>query len=104
VWARRPKSTRRFFAALPETGAPQSVPEGRLTGCGEDVEGLVLVGIAGSLATNLAARRWCWVPDESSDTALAADLDMLIEHLLAGDPPCLMEPASGDMVHIQPVV
>jgi hypothetical protein len=58
---------------------------------------------AESLAAILAGRRWCWVPDESSDCALAADLDMLIDHVLAGDPAWLVEPTSGDMVHIQPI-
>ncbi|WP_448577810.1 hypothetical protein [Thermaurantiacus sp.] len=58
---------------------------------------------AESLAAILAGRRWCWVPDESSDCALAADLDMLIDHVSAGDPAWLMEPTSGDMVHIQPI-
>lgn len=56
-----------------------------------------------SLAAILGGRRWCWVPDESSDCALAADLDMLIDHVSAGDPALLMEPTSGDMVHIQPI-
>jgi hypothetical protein len=43
------------------------------------------------------------VPVEGSDFAVAADLDMLIDHVLAGDPAWLMEPASGEMVHIQPI-
>lgn len=58
---------------------------------------------AESLSAILAARRWCWVPDESSDSALAADLDILIDHVTVGDPAWLMEPASGDMVHVQPI-
>jgi hypothetical protein len=44
-----------------------------------------------------------WAPDENSDAALPADLDILMDHVTAGDPAWLMEPASGDMVHGQPI-
>ncbi len=50
----------------------------------------------------LAGGRWCWIPDESSDVAVAADRDILIDQLDCGSPAWLIEPASGEMVHMQP--
>ena len=51
----------------------------------------------------LAGGRWCWVPDESSDVAVVADIDILMDQLEGGSPAWLIEPASGDMVHIRPM-
>jgi hypothetical protein len=51
----------------------------------------------------LADARWCFVPDESSDEAMVADRDMLVDQLDCGSPAWLMEPVSGDMVHIRPI-
>jgi hypothetical protein len=51
----------------------------------------------------LADTRWCFVPDESSDEAMVADRDMLVDQLDCGSPAWLMEPVSGDMVHIRPI-
>jgi hypothetical protein len=63
----------------------------------EDVES------AESVLGSLGDLRWCWVPDESSDLALKADRDMLLDHLEVGDPAWLIEPAGGDMVHVQSI-
>lgn len=49
----------------------------------------------------LAGGRWCWIPDESSDLAVVADRDILVDQLDCGSPAWLIEPASGEMVHMQ---
>lgn len=51
---------------------------------------------------HLAGERWCWIPDASSDVAVVADRDILIDQLDCGSPAWLIEPASGEMVHMQP--